>query len=102
MNRIVMIAGAVAVLAFAGNAEAAGSAAAGKAKAETCAMCHGDNFAGSGSVPGLAGKSEGEIVAALQDFKSGKRANPQMKAFASKLSDQDMADLGAYFASLKK
>jgi cytochrome c553 len=49
----------------------------------------------------LAGKSEDEIVQAMKDYKSGKRANPIMKTFASTLSDQDMANLGAYYASLK-
>ncbi len=49
----------------------------------------------------LAGKSENEIAQALQDYKSGKRANPIMKSFATPLSDQDMANLAAYYASLK-
>ena len=51
--------------------------------------------------PALAGKSEGDIVQALNDYKSGKRPNGLMKAFASKLNDQDMANVGAYYASLK-
>jgi len=52
--------------------------------------------------PALAGKSEADIVAALKDYKSGKRANPVMKSLSTPLSDQDMANLGAYYASLKK
>jgi cytochrome c553 len=47
------------------------------------------------------GKSESEIVQALTEYKSGKRANPIMKTFAGSLSDQDMANLGAYYGSLK-
>jgi len=41
-------------------------------------------------------------VQAMKDYKSGKRANPIMKNFASPLSDQDIANLAAYYASLKK
>jgi len=89
------------MLAVAGAVQAAGDAAAGKAKAAGCAGCHGANGAGVKPNPALAGKPEAEIVQALKDYKSGKRANPMMKSFASSLSDQDMANLGAYYASLK-
>ena len=51
--------------------------------------------------PKLAGKSEDEIVQALRDYKSGKRANPMMKALSTPLSDADMANLGAFYASKK-
>ena len=80
---------------------AAGDAAAGKAKAKTCAGCHGANGLGSGANPKLAGKSEADIAQALKDYKSGKRANPMMKTFAAPLSDQDIENLAAYYASLK-
>ncbi len=85
-----------------GVANAAGDAQAGKAKTGACAACHGPDGAGVGSNPPLAGKSEERIVQALQDFKSGKRANPVMKAMASMLSERDMSNIGAYYASLKK
>jgi len=49
----------------------------------------------------LAGKSEDQLLQALQDYKSGKRANAVMKGMAAGLSDQDMATLAAHFASLK-
>jgi cytochrome c553 len=52
-------------------------------------------------VAALAGKSEDQLLQALQDFKSGKRSNAVMKALTAGLSDQDMANLAAYFASLK-
>jgi cytochrome c553 len=84
-----------------GAAQAAGDAAAGKAKAAACVGCHGANGQGIPPNPALAGKSEDQIVQALQDFKSGKRDNPVMKAMAARLTDQDMANLAAYFASLK-
>lgn len=94
--------GIVAMLGMVGSAQAAGDPVAGKAKTAACAGCHGANGEGTGAAPALAGKSEEYIVQALQDFKSGKRANPVMKSFASSLSDQDMANVAAYFASLKK
>ena len=101
MKRMLMTAGACALLGFVVAAQAAGEAQAGKTKAGACAGCHGANGEGVKPNPALAGKSEVEIVEALKDYKSGKRANPIMKTFATPLSDQDMANLGAYYASLK-
>src|SRR4051812_2923586 len=69
-----MIAAAAALFAVTG-AMAAGDPAAGKAKAAGCAGCHGANGEGVKPNPALAGKSESDIVAALKDYKSGKRAN---------------------------
>ena len=106
MKHIVLIVGGL-MLGVASVTYAAGDAAAGKAKAAGCVACHGANgegkaLEGKAPYPALAGKSEADIVQALQDYKSGKRANAIMKASASKLSDEDMANLGAYYASLKK
>lgn len=101
MKRTLLIAGIVALLGTVGAAQAGGDADAGKTKASGCAGCHGASGEGVKPNPALAGKSEGDIVQALNDYKSGKRANGLMKAFASKLSDQDMANVGAYYASLK-
>jgi cytochrome c553 len=93
--------GFAALLGIAGIAQAAGDAQAGKTKAASCAACHGANGEGKKPYPALAGKAEGDIVQALQEYKSGKRANPIMKGLANPLSEQDMANLGAYYASLK-
>jgi len=81
--------------------QAAGDATAGKARSAACAACHGADGKGVSPNPALAGKPEAEQVKALQDFKSGTRANPIMKGIASSLSDKDMEDLAAYYASLK-
>lgn len=86
---------------------AAGSAAAadieaGKAKAASCAICHGANGEGKGSNPAIAGMPQERFVQAIQDYKSGKRPNAVMKGYAAKLSDADIANLGAFYASLKK
>jgi cytochrome c553 len=86
---------------IAGSAQAAGDAAAGKAKAAMCAGCHGDKGQGVAPNPALAGKPEADQVKALKDFKSGSRASPVMKGMAASLSDQDMENLAAYYSSLK-
>jgi cytochrome c553 len=101
MKRTLLTVGFLALLGFVGTTQAAGDAQAGKAKAGPCAGCHGANGEGKAPNPALAGKAEDAIVQALQDYKSGKRSNPIMKTFASPLSDQDMANLAAYYASLK-
>lgn len=100
MIRTLFCAGTICLLLI-GGAQAAGDPAAGKAKAATCAGCHGANGQGVPPNPALAGKSEAQLLQALQDFKSGKRANAVMKAMTAGLSDQDMANLAAYYASLK-
>ena len=102
MKRALLVAGVVASLGFAGTAQAGGDAQAGKAKAGPCAACHGANGEGKAPNPALAGKSEDQIVQAMKDYKSGKRANAVMKTFAGPLSDQDIANLAAYYASLKQ
>ncbi|KGJ88139.1 c-type cytochrome [Thalassotalea sp. ND16A] len=85
---------------FLGNAFAAGDAAAGKTKAAVCAGCHGANGIGiAGNYPNLAGQHADYIAKQLNAFKSGSRTDAVMAPMAAALSDQDMADLGAYFAS---
>ena len=93
----------VAALGLASGAAFAGDAAAGKAKAGSCGGCHGANGEGKGPAgPAIAGMDEAKFVAAMKDYKSGKRANPVMKNFATPLTDADVANLAAYYASLKK
>ncbi|HEY8683768.1 MAG TPA: c-type cytochrome [Rhodanobacter sp.] len=77
-----------------------GDATAGQAKAAACGACHGmDGNSSDAQYPKLAGQSEQYIVRQLTDFKSGKRQNPIMLGMATTLSEQDMHDVGAYFAS---
>lgn len=101
MNRILLTAVIVGSLGLAGTAQAAGDAAAGKADATSCAMCHGPDGHGTKIAPKLAGMDQGAFVQALNDFKSGKKNNAMMKAQADKLSPQQEADLAAYYASLR-
>ncbi len=101
MKRTILLAGLFALLGIFGTAQAAGDAQAGKAKAAGCAGCHGANGEGKAPNPALAGKSESDLLQAMQDYKSGKRNNALMKGLVGPLSDQDMANLAAYYASLK-
>lgn len=79
-----------------------GDAEAGKAKAAACVACHGSDGNSLLSVnPKLAGQNAKYIVAQLQYFKSGERANPVMKGMAAGLSEQDMADIALYYAGQK-
>jgi cytochrome c553 len=101
MKRTLLFIGLIASLGMIATAQAAGDVQAGKTKAAACAGCHGANGEGKAPNPALAGKDEKTLLQALQDYKSGKRSNAIMKTFAGNLSDQDMANLSAYFASLK-
>jgi len=79
---------------------AAGNAADGKTKSVTCAACHGaDGNSMVPTFPKLAGQHASYIEKQLMDFKAGNRKDPTMSAMAAPLSDQDIADLAAYFAS---
>jgi len=91
------------LLALSGGVYAAGDATAGKAKAAVCSSCHGPNGNSMNPVwPKLAGQHASYIAKQLADFKAGKTRNdPLMAGQVAALSNQDMADLGAYFAKQK-
>ena len=79
-----------------------GDPKAGQTKAAACGACHGmDGNSTDPQYPKLAGQSEQYIVRQLQNFKSGKRQNPIMLGMATPLSEQDMHDIAAWFASQK-
>ncbi len=84
---------------------AAGDAAAGKGKAAMCAGCHGvDGKALIPTYPNLAGQNAAYLESALKAYKAGQRTGgqaPVMAGMAGALSDADIADLAAYFSSLK-
>ena len=96
-----LFAGALCVLAsLATPVLAAGDAEAGKTKSAVCAACHGaDGKAIMAEYPNLAGQGEAYLVKQLQDFKEGRRENVLMSPMAMPLSDEDMADLAAYYSS---
>ena len=82
----------------------AGDPAAGKSKNAMCIGCHGIGgyktvFPEVYHVPKIGGQHAAYIVKALQEYKAGNRSHPSMRAIAAGLSDKDMADLAAYYAS---
>jgi len=88
-------------LSFFALASHAGDAEAGKAKSVTCAACHGgDGISPTPIWPNLAGQKEQYLLAQLKAFKDGTRVNAQMAPMVANLSDDDMANLAAYYASL--
>ena len=83
-----------------------GNIAEGQKKIQICATCHGEDGNGNKdnpnpTYPRLAGQHEDYLRKALADYKSGARSNPIMSGMAAPLSEQDQADLAAYFASQK-
>ena len=80
---------------------AAGNAEAGKDKTATCTACHGQGGVSMTPVwPNLAGQHAEYITKQLHDFKEQHRSDPQMAPMALGLTDQDIEDLAAYYASL--
>ena len=104
MKARILIASLFILMLAAGSAVAGGDAARGEGLAGDCAMCHGDAGEGDGGdTPAIAGMDEGAHVAALKAFASGERPDESgmMADAAGALSEQDMADIAAYYATLK-
>lgn len=79
-----------------------GDASAGQAKSAACAACHGEDGNSFTPIwPRLAGQGAKYLYKQLQDFKAGVRVEATMQGMAFGLSDQDMADLAAYYAGQK-
>jgi len=83
-----------------------GDIEAGRQKNSMCIGCHGipgykASFPEVYSVPMISGQQEQYIIVALRAYASGERTHPTMDAISSSLSEQDMADLAAYYANLK-
>ena len=97
---VALVLAAQAALADAGDAER------GRKLAYTCMGCHGiehyKNAYPKYSVPKLGGQSAAYIAAALAEYRAGGRWHPTMKGQAMSLSDQDRADIGAWFAAFAK
>ncbi len=93
---------AVAVLAVTNSAHAGGDPAAGREKAKVCRTCHGMDGVGKlPNVPNIGGESDFYLTKQLKAFKKGDRRDEQMAIIARDLSDQDIADLAAYYASIE-
>ena len=104
MNKLVV--SLLLTLGVAGAATAAqtvkGDAAAGQAKTAVCGACHGpDGNSPAPNFPKLAGQGQRYLEKQLHDIKSGKRTVLEMTGMLTAFSDQDLADIAAYFSSQK-
>ena len=88
-------------MAATGTAHAAGDAAAGEEQAKTaCAGCHGAAGEGSEDNPAIAGMEPDAFTDAVKAYQTGARPNPLKQALMSPLTDDEIANLAAYYASL--
>jgi cytochrome c553 len=91
----------LALAALAGAPAEAADVATGKQKAEICAGCHGDNgISQTENIPSLAGQPDQFIQWQLVYFRAGARKNEQMQPIVEAINNEDIRNLGAYFASL--
>jgi cytochrome c553 len=99
-----LVTASIALALSATGVQAAGDVEAGKTKSASCAACHGPdgNSPNNPVWPKLAGQHPGYLEKQLMEFKSGDRKDPTMTGMAAPLSEQDMADLAAYFSSQQK
>jgi cytochrome c553 len=108
MNKLLTTMFALAVASVTVSAEAqqvTGKAQDGAKKVQMCVGCHGiigyqASFPEIHKVPMIAGQSATYITAALTAYKGGDRKHPTMRAIADTLSDQDIADIAAYYSQL--
>jgi cytochrome c553 len=90
----------VLTIVLAASAKAADTAA-GKAKAEVCAGCHGENgISQTENIPSIAGQPDQYLQWQLVFFRSGSRKNEQMQPIVEEISNEDIRNLGAYFSAL--
>lgn len=102
---LVLVAGIACGLQAAHAAD--GNPLTGKKRAATCMGCHGipgyrTTFPDNYPVPKLGGQHAEYIVNALKAYRSGERKHPTMRSVAASLSDQDMADIAAFYAGATK
>ncbi|MCY1272196.1 Cytochrome c4 [compost metagenome] len=100
MNKVIV--SLLLTLGITGMAHAAGDAQAGQAKAAVCGACHGpDGNSAAPNFPKLAGQGERYLLKQMKDIKDGNRTVLEMTGLLNNLSEQDMADIAAYFSSQK-
>jgi cytochrome c553 len=101
MHRLRLTAALLAAMFGGGSTVHAADLAAGKAKAEICAGCHGENgISTTENIPSLAGQQDQFIQWQLVYFRAGSRKNEAMQPIVEQLNNEDIRNLGAYFASL--
>jgi cytochrome c553 len=106
MKKIFALLALAGVANLSAAAEVVGDAKAARAKVEMCIGCHGipgykASFPEIYQVPMLGGQSAKYIESALKAYKKGDRKHPTMQGIATSLSDQDIADVAAYYAQQK-
>ncbi len=100
MKTLLAFAAACGFLLISTSAVAIGDPEAGQAKSTACIACHGaDGNSMMGEWPKLAGQHAGYLAKQLREFRSGERANAIMRGMAAGLSDEDINDLAAFYAS---
>jgi cytochrome c553 len=103
--RTLVTAATLATVAFNASAQGiTGDAKAGQNKAEMCIGCHGipgyqNSFPEVHKVPKISGQSDKYIIASLTAYKKGDRRHPTMRGIAGPLTEQDMADLAAFYST---
>src|ERR1700694_1083486 len=98
--RIALV-GTLSVAIFCGSLAHAADVAAGKEKAELCVGCHGEaGISQTENIPSLAGQPDQFIQWQLVFFRAGTRKNEQMQPIVEQINNDDIRNLGAYFASL--
>lgn len=96
----VMTCTALLALSLGSTASLAGDAEAGRTKSATCAACHGPNGVSVNPLwPNLAGQKEAYLVKQIKAFRDGERTDPTMAPMVAPLTDADIDDLAAFFAS---
>lgn len=100
---VLVLAATASAAGMASAADIVGNAQAARTKVEQCIGCHGiaeykTGFPEVYRVPKIGGQSAKYIEAALHAYKKGDRVHPQMTPTAQNLSDQDIADVAAYYS----
>ena len=101
-----LILGVVAHVVTSSSAQAAGDSIAGRTVTVKCQSCHGKDglgraLAGGGEAPNIAGQKYDYLVHSLMAYKARERKSPMMSLAIKSLSDEDMANVAAYYAAIK-
>jgi cytochrome c553 len=102
MQKIIKLSIAAAALSLSMNVMAGGNAAAGKVASANCTGCHGMNGRSTNpDNPNLAGQKEAYLVKSIKAYRDGQRKDPMMSSMVTGLSDADIANLAAFYSSVK-
>jgi cytochrome c553 len=97
-----LILGLAALVVTSPFAQAAGDSIAGRTVMVQCQSCHGkDGLAIEYWSPNIAGQKQDYLVRSLMAYKAGARKSPMMSRVVQSLSDEDMANVAAYYAAIK-